>query len=92
MNITQPMRIRPNSTRSGGKSSKKKLEEPVGRALGLLLLKFQGPILEMSPETILIKPEPPPERPHQDPTVDDELVSCAREAFYQLKEEDRPVP
>ena len=64
-------------------------DESIGRALGLLLRKFSGPILEMSPEAVLIKAEPVPSRRH--PAADEELVSYARKAFYQLKETDRPT-
>jgi hypothetical protein len=64
-------------------------DESIGRALGLLLRKFRGPILEMSPEAVLIKAESAPARRH--PAADEELVSYARQAFYQLKETDRPT-
>ena len=64
-------------------------DESIGRALGLLLRKFSGPILEMSPEAVLIKAESVPSRRH--PAADEELISYARQAFYQLKDTDRPT-
>jgi hypothetical protein len=64
-------------------------DESIGRRLGLLLRKFQGPVLEMDPEEVLIRQAAAAARHY--PAADEELISYARKAFYQIKAADRPM-